>query len=75
MTFGTILYTLIVRPLGLLFEAILVAGLQLTGKPWQAIIFLSLMVNILALPLYRRADRMQQKERDAAKAAAERQEK
>ena len=66
MTFGTILYTLIVRPLGLLFEAILVAGLQLTGKPWQAIIFLSLMVNILALPLYRRADRMQQKERAAA---------
>ena len=66
MSIGSFFYTLIVRPLGLLFEAILVAGLQITGKPWQAIIFLSLMVNILALPLYRRADRMQQKERDAA---------
>ena len=64
MTIGTFLYTLIFMPLELMFEEIYYFSLRLVSNPGLAIIALSLMVNLLVLPLYNRADKMQEAERD-----------
>ena len=64
MTIGSILYTFIFSPLGLMFEVIYYFALHLVSDPGIAIIALSLAVNLLVLPLYNRADRMQEAERD-----------
>ena len=64
MTIGSFLYTLIFMPLELMFEEIYYFSLHLVANPGLAIIALSLMVNLLVLPLYNRADKMQEKERD-----------
>ena len=37
---------------------------QLTGNPGLSIVFLSLVMNLLVLPLYKRADAMQERARD-----------
>ncbi len=64
MSVSSILYTLLVRPLQLLFEVIYVVAEKATGNPGLAIVILSLVVNTLVLPLYLRADAMQKEERD-----------
>ncbi len=64
MSFLTILETLFLGPLKLIFELIFVAASNIVGHPGYAIIFLSLAMNFLVLPLYRRADAMQEKARD-----------
>ncbi len=64
MSFGSILSTLFLGPLKLLFEVIFQIANWLTGHPGIAIIFLSLCMNVLVLPLYRRADAMQEAARD-----------
>ncbi len=64
MTIGSVLYTFIFSPLGLMFEVIYYFALHLLSNPGIAIIALSLAVNLLVLPLYNRADRMQEAERD-----------
>lgn len=64
MTFFSILETLLIGPLKLSFEFIFDIAYKLADNPGLAIIFLSLIVNILVLPLYRRADAMQEKARD-----------
>lgn len=64
MTFWSILETLLIGPLKLIFEIIFEFANRLVGHPGLAIIFLSLMMNILVLPLYRRADAMQEESRD-----------
>ncbi len=64
MTIGTLLYTFIFMPLELMFEEIYFFALKLVDNPGLAIIALSLMVNLLVLPLYNRADKMQEAERD-----------
>ena len=64
MTFGSMLYTLIVGPLELLFDVVYAFTYRMVGQnPGPAIIFLSLVINILVLPLYKRADAMQEEER------------
>lgn len=58
------LYTLIISPLMLLFEVIFTIANRTIGNEGLSIIFLSLAVNFLVLPLYKRADELQAEERD-----------
>lgn len=64
MTFFQIIYTVFIGPLKLLFEIIFELANRYVDNPGLAIIFLSLIMNILVLPLYRRADAMQEQARD-----------
>lgn len=64
MTFGEILETLIIGPLKLIFEWIFQYANHVVGHPGWAIVVLSMIMNILLLPLYRRADIMQEKARE-----------
>lgn len=64
MSFWTALYTLLLKPLELIFEVIYNAAYQNIKNPGLAIIALSLAMNFLVLPLYRRADAMQEEERE-----------
>lgn len=64
MTFLSILYTLLIKPLEIVFEVVYVLAYRKIEDPTLAIIALSLAVNFLALPLYRRADVIQAAERD-----------
>ena len=64
MSFFSILETLLIGPLKLLFEIIFTIANQFIGHPGLSIIVLSLVMNILVLPLYRQADKMQEKARD-----------
>lgn len=64
MSFGTILYTLLFQPLQVLFEVIYSIANSLIGNMGLSIIALSVAMNFLVLPLYRRADAMQEQERD-----------
>ncbi len=64
MSFSEILYQLIFMPLQLIFEEIYyIIGYKLTRDPGLAIVALSITVNLLVLPLYNRADAMQEKQR------------
>ena len=58
------IYNLIISPLELLFEIIFEVANKIIGNPGISIIFLSLAVNFLVLPLYKRADELQAEERD-----------
>ena len=57
MSFWDILGTLLIKPLQLLFEVVFVMANRVVGDPGLAIIALSLAMNFLVLPLYRRARR------------------
>lgn len=64
MSFGEILYQLIFMPLQLMFEEIYyILGYKLTRDPGLSIVVLSLTVNLLVLPLYNRADKVQEEQR------------
>lgn len=63
MSIGTILETLLIGPLKLVFEIIFSIAYESIGHPGLAIVALSLAMNILVLPLYRQADAMQEKAR------------
>ena len=58
------LYTLFIYPLELLFEVIFAVANRIVDNPGLAIIALSLAVNLLVLPLYKRADEVQREQRD-----------
>ena len=64
MSFLSALYTLIISPLQLLFEVVFTIANRIIGNEGITIIFLSLAVNLLVLPLYKRADELQAEERD-----------
>ena len=64
MSFAEILETLLIGPLKLIFEVIFHVANRLVGHPGLAIIFLSLVMNILVLPLYKRADAVQEENRN-----------
>ncbi|MBE6622375.1 MAG: hypothetical protein E7630_05450, partial [Ruminococcaceae bacterium] len=64
MSFVTILETFFIGPLKLMFEIIFQVVNSLVDNPGISIIFLSLLMNLLVLPLYRRADAMQEQARD-----------
>lgn len=64
MTFGEILGTLFIEPLKLIFEIVFEYAYRFVNHYGLSIIFLSLIMNILVFPLYRRADAMQEAIRD-----------
>ena len=64
MSFAEILETLLIGPLKLIFEIIFNISNRFVGHPGLAIIFLSLVMNILVLPLYKRADAVQEENRN-----------
>jgi YidC/Oxa1 family membrane protein insertase len=64
MSFGSILYTILISPLQLFFEVVFGFAFKYTNNPGVSIILLSLAMNFLVLPLYKRADAMQAEERD-----------
>lgn len=64
MSVWSILETLLIGPLKLIFEFIFQYAYTFLGNPALAIIVLSLLMNILVLPLYKRADAMQEEARD-----------
>ena len=53
-----------ISPLELLFEVVFTVANRIIGNAGLSIIFLSLAVNFLVLPLYKRADELQAEERD-----------
>jgi len=67
MSFTSILDTLIFMPLRLLFEVVFIISNKLMGDVGLSIIVLSLAINLLVLPLYNRADAMQEEERETEK--------
>ena len=59
------LYSVLLMPIQLVFELVFSAAYALSGeKAGVAIVALSLAINLLVLPLYRRADAMQEEERN-----------
>ena len=64
MSFGGAIYNLLLGPLELFFEVVYTLAFKLVHNQGLAIIFLSLAMNFLVLPLYKQADKMQAKERD-----------
>ena len=54
----------IIGPLELLLDVIYTFSYRLTHKPGMAIVVLSLTVNLLILPLYLRADKIQEEDKD-----------
>ena len=64
MTILDILYTILISPLQLFFETLYMLANKIINNPGMSIIVLSLAMNFLVLPLYRRADAMQEEERD-----------
>ena len=64
MSLLSILETILIGPLKLVFEMVFTLSYQLTGNPGLSIVFLSLVMNLLVLPLYKRADAMQERARD-----------
>lgn len=67
MTFLGIVDAVLFKPLQLLFEVIYVAAYKMIQDPGLSIIALSLVMNFLILPLYMRADAMQEEEREIEK--------
>ena len=66
-----ILYFLTIRPLEIIFETIFFICYGYIGKPFPTIIALSVFVNILVFPLYRRSDKLQAVQREREKAMEE----
>ena len=63
MSLWSLLGNLVIGPLKILFETIFMLVNRI-GKPGLSIIVLSLAMNTLVLPLYRRADAIQDEERE-----------
>lgn len=64
MTILDILYTILISPLQLFFETLYMMANRIIQNPGISIFVLSLTMNFLVLPLYRRADAMQDEERN-----------
>lgn len=67
MSVSHALYQLLIGPLELLFEVVFSISKFLFANSGLCIFVLSLTMNVLLLPLYRRADAIQDEERDAQK--------
>ncbi len=64
---GEILYDLIIYPIWLLLEFVFKVAYTICHNPGISIIFVSLVVNILVLPLYLKSDALQAQERKKQK--------
>ena len=58
------LYWFFIEPLELLFEFVFSLSYKAIDHPGICIIILSIVMNLLALPLYRRADALQKEEKE-----------
>ncbi|MBR6483970.1 MAG: YidC/Oxa1 family membrane protein insertase [Clostridiales bacterium] len=65
-----LIYQFIIGPLVLLFEFVFSVSYNAVANPGICIIILSIVMNLLALPLYRRADTVQKKEAEKMKKVA-----
>ena len=70
MSFLSAIYTIAITPIELLLEVIFTLANKVIGNTGLSIIFLSLAVNFLVLPLYIRADELQNEEREIQKKMA-----
>ena len=64
MSIFTMLYNILIGPLQLVFEIIFSLAYRLLDHAGLAIVALSMTMNILVLPLYKRSDAMQEEARD-----------
>ena len=64
MSFASVVYQLLIGPLSLIFEIVFSIVNRLLPNPGYTIIVLSLIVNILVLPLYNRAAAIQKNQSD-----------
>ena len=64
MSIIDVLYTILIMPLQLFFEVVYNFFNHYINNPGMSIIVLSLTMNFLVLPLYRRADAMQEEEKN-----------
>ena len=60
----TLLYNTFIMPLYYIIELVFVMMYRMLGDPGLAIVGVSIAVNVIVLPLYQMADRLQQEERD-----------
>jgi len=67
MSFLSIIYTVFIMPLQLFFEVVFSFAQRFTGNPGLSIVVLSLTMNFLVLPLYKRADAIQAEQREIEK--------
>ena len=67
MSITDIIFTITIRPLELLFEFIFGLTDYVVNNPAITLIVMSLVINLIVLPLYRRADIIQQEARDKEK--------
>ncbi len=64
MSVFQVIYTVLIRPLQIFFEYIFTVAQKGLNNPGLSIIALSLSMNLLVLPLYNRADAVQEEERN-----------
>ena len=67
MTLFEILHKLILGPIELLFDVVFSFSMQFLGSPVLSIVILSLAINLLVLPLYKKADDLQREEQEISK--------
>ena len=67
MSLAQMLYQLLIRPLELIFEVVFGYSKNLWNNSGLSILALSLAINILLLPLYKRADAIQEQQRSLEK--------
>ena len=65
--FTDYIYAIIIYPLEMFIESVFSVAMNMIGNAGYAIIFVSIAVQLLALPLYKRADEIQEKEREKQK--------
>ena len=64
MSVFQVIYTVLIRPLQIFFEYVFSVAQKGLNNPGLSIIALSLSMNLLVLPLYNRADAVQEEERN-----------
>ena len=63
MSFWNCVYTLLLMPLQILFEFVYNIAFKFIKDPGLTIVVLSITINLLVLPLYRKTDQIQEEER------------
>ena len=61
--FADHIYAIIIYPLEMFIETVFSVSMNMIGNAGYAIIFVSIAVQLLALPMYKRADEIQERER------------
>ena len=67
MTVWDALYKLVLGPIELLLDVVFSLAKEFTGSPVLSIVVLSLAINLLVLPLYKKADDLQKEEQAISK--------